>query len=152
MTLRANQFVRARFLAERPWDTVVMDSIDRHLRRKIIVLDTGFEVMVDLEKAVKFENRDCLVLEDGRLLQIIADEEDLLEVTARDAEHLVQLAWHIGNRHLDAQIEATRILIRRDHVIAHMLKHQGAKVREVRECFSPEHGAYHDHGARDHEH
>ena len=87
-------------------------------------------------------DRDCLVLEDGRLAEIIAADEDLLEVKARDAVHLVQLAWHIGNRHLEAQIEEQRILIRPDHVIAKMLQQLGAKVSAVREPFSPEPGAY----------
>ena len=152
--LRATSFTRANFLTEVPWEIVVLDSIDRHLRRKIIVLPHGDEVMVELDKATKFEDRDCLVLEDGRLVQIIAADEDLLAVTANTAEHLLQVAWHIGNRHLEAQIETSRILIRRDHVIAHMLQHHGASVREVREAFSPEHGAYHshDHGPHSHGH
>lgn len=122
-----------------------MDSTARHLRRKLITLQHGDEVLVDLEKPIKFEDRDCLILEDGRLVQIIASDEELLEVTARDAVHLTQFAWHIGNRHLEAQIETTRILIRRDHVIAKMLEQLGAQVKEVREMFTPEHGAY-SHG------
>jgi urease accessory protein len=119
-----------------------MDAEARHLRRKLITLQGGDEVMVDLEKTMKFDDRDCLILDDGRLVQIIASDEELLEVTARDPSHLTQLAWHIGNRHLEAQIEATRILIRRDHVIAKMLEQLGATVTEVRETFTPEHGAY----------
>ena len=142
MTLRATSFVRAQYLLETPWEIVVMDSAERHLRRKLITLQHGDEVLVDLEKTVKFEDRDCLILEDGRLVQIIASDEELLEITARDSTHLTQLAWHIGNRHLEAQIEATRILIRRDHVIAAMLKQLGATNTELRETFTPEHGAY----------
>jgi urease accessory protein len=142
MTLRATRFVRAQYLLETPWEIVVMDSAARHLRRKLITLQHGDEVLVDLEKTTKFDDRDCLILEDGRLVQIIASDEELLEITARDSTHLTQLAWHIGNRHLEAQIEATRILIRRDHVIAAMLKQLGATVAEVREIFTPEHGAY----------
>ena len=123
-----------------------MDAEARHLRRKLITLQHGDAVMVDLEKTVKFEDRDCLILDDGRLVQIIASDEELLEVTARDAAHLTQLAWHIGNRHLAAQIESSRILIRNDNVIAKMLEQLGAKIQTVRESFSPEHGAYaHDH-------
>jgi urease accessory protein len=152
LTLRATSIVRANFLTEMPWDILVLDSTERHLRRKLITLQHGDDVMVDLDKTTKLEDRDCLVLENGRLVQIIAAEEDLLEITARSAEHLTQLAWHIGNRHLEAQIETSRILIRRDHVIAHMLEHQGANVRDVREAFSPENGAYHDHGSHSHEH
>jgi urease accessory protein len=145
MTLRANSFVRAQYLLEKPWEIVVMDSAARHLRRKLITLQHGDQVLVDLEKTTKFEDRDCLVLEDGRLVQIIASDEELLEIVGRDAAHLTQLAWHIGNRHLEAQIESHRILIRRDHVIAKMLEQLGAVVTDVREAFTPEHGAY-SHG------
>ena len=140
--LRATRFVRAQFLLETPWEIVVMDSDERHLRRKLIILQHGDEVMVDLEQTVKFEDRDCLILDDGRLVQIIASDEELMEVRARDAAHLTLLAWHIGNRHLPAQIEANRILIRRDHVIRTMLEKLGAETSDVREAFSPEHGAY----------
>jgi urease accessory protein len=142
MPLRATSVVRAQYLLETPWEIVVMDSSERHIRRKLITLEHGDEVLVDLEKTVKLEDRDCLLLEDGRLVQIIASDEELMEVKARDAAHLTQLAWHIGNRHLEAQIEATRILIRRDHVIAKMLEQQGATITMVRETFTPEHGAY----------
>lgn len=146
MTLRATRFVRAQYLLETPWEVIVMDAQARHLRRKLITLQHGDEVMVELEKPVKLEDRDCLILDDGRLVQVIASDEELLEITARDQPHLTRLAWHIGNRHLEAQIEATRILIRRDHVIAKMLQQLGATVTEVHEAFTPEHGAYaHDH-------
>lgn len=142
MTLRATSFVRAQYLMETPWKLAELDSTARHLRRKLIKLQQGEEILVDLEKPVKFEDRDCLILEDGRLVQIIASDEELMEVKARNASHLAQLAWHIGNRHLEAQIEALRILVRKDHVIAKMLEQLGAEVKDVRETFTPEHGAY----------
>ena len=59
--------------------------------------------------------------------------------------HVAHLAWHIGNRHLAAQLEWDRILILSDRVIALMLEKLGATVLIVREQFSPEHGAYHGH-------
>jgi urease accessory protein len=145
MAPRATSVVRAQYLLETPWKTVILDSAARHLRRKLITLQHGDEVMVDLEYTVKLADRDCLILEDGRLVQVIASDEELIEVTPRDAAHLTQLAWHIGNRHLEAQIEQTRILIRRDHVIAKMLEQLGAEIKLVRETFTPEHGAY-NHG------
>ena len=146
MTLRATRFVRAQYLLETPWDVVVLDAGARHLRRKLIVAQHGTEVLVDLPQPVKLEDRDCLRLEDGRLVQIIASDEDLMEVRARDSAHLAQLAWHIGNRHLEAQIEDMRILVRRDHVIEKMLLQLGAAIEHVREPFTPEHGAYrHEH-------
>ena len=145
MMLRATSFARASFVTEKPWAVISLEAQERHLRRKLLVLADGSEVLVDLDKTAKLEEGECLVLEDGRLLQVAALPEDLLEVRGRDVEHLTQLAWHIGNRHLEAQIEIGRILIRPDHVIAQMLVGQGATVSKTRERFSPEHGAY-SHG------
>ena len=142
MTLRATSFVRAGFVAEKPWAEIELEAQARHLRRKLIILNDGSEVLVDFARPVKLEDGDCLVLEDGRLIQIAAQPEDMLEVRGRNANHLAQLAWHIGNRHLEAQIEEGRILIRPDAVIARMLEGLGAKVANTREKFSPEHGAY----------
>ena len=62
----------------------------------------------------------------------------------------MRLAWHIGNRHTAAQLERTRILIKRDHVLKTMLEGLGATVGNVTEPFFAEHGAYHSHG--DHSH
>ena len=68
------------------------------------------------------------------------------------------LAWHIGNRHLAAEIEAERILILRDHVIRSMLEGLGAVVSDVVEPFNPLGGAYsgegggHGHSAHGHAH
>jgi urease accessory protein len=142
MTLRAISFARASFVTEKPWAIISLEAQERHIRRKLLSLEDGGDVLVDLDKTVKLEDGDCLVLEDGRLVQIAALPEELLEVRGRDHQHLARLAWHIGNRHLEAQIEADRILIRPDHVIAQMLVGQGAVVSKTREAFSPEHGAY----------
>ena len=146
MTLRVTSFRRAESLGDTPFDIVVLDADERHMRRKRITLRHGDEIMVDFEKPVKLEHGDRLVLEDGRVAEIIAAEEALMEVKARDTGHLAQLAWHIGNRHLAAQIENNRILIRRDPVIGSMLANLGATVSDVTEPFTPQHGAYHSHG------
>ena len=145
MTLRVTSFRRADSPDGTPFDIVVMDADERHIRRKRITLQHGDEVFVDFEKPVKLEHGDKLVLDDGRMAKVIAAQEDLMEIRARNTERLVQLAWHIGNRHLPAQIEAARILIRRDRIIRHMLETLGATVTDVSEAFQPEHGAYHGH-------
>jgi len=144
--LRATSFVRAGFVTETPWAQIYLEAQERHLRRKLLKLENGSEVLVDFAKSVQLANHDCLVLEDGRLIAITALPEDLLCVVGHDPTHLSRLSWHIGNRHLEAQIETDRILIRPDNVIASMLVGLGATVLKVREPFSPEHGAYaHDH-------
>jgi urease accessory protein len=135
-----------------PFGTLKLDSSERHLRRKLVTTDQGVQVMVDLPSPVLLADGDALVLEDGRAVRIIAAMEELYQVKPGEVP-LRHLAWHIGNRHLAAQIEEDRILIRRDHVIRDMLEGLGATVEEVTERFQPVHGAYHsrDHG-HDHEH
>jgi len=133
-------------------DRVVLDYDGRHRRRIVLTGVSGTEYLLDLAEATHLRHGDGLVLSGGGILLVVAKPEPLLEVRAASPEALLKLAWHIGNRHLAASLQADRILIRRDHVIAHMLEHQGAQVREVEEAFDPEGGAYDDHGPADHHH
>jgi urease accessory protein len=130
---------------------VVLESDERRLRRKLLNLPDGDAVLLDLAETTTLENGGALVLEDGRLVEIAAADELLYELKARDAGHLLRLAWHIGNRHTPAQLEPSRILIRRDHVLKTMLEGLDATVANVSEPFFPEHGAYHhSHGDTGH--
>lgn len=135
-----------------PFDVVVLAHDERHLRRKVLTLQHGDQVLVDLPDAIAFHHGDVLVLEDGRMAEIIAAEEALYAVTPRDRLHLTQLAWHLGNRHLPAQIEEGRIVILRDHVIKAMLEGLGAVVSDISEPFQPVHGAYHSGHGHGHSH
>lgn len=128
------------------YDRAVLDHTERHVRRKVIRLIHEDEVMVDFPSAVSLKHGDALELDDGRLVEVIAAEEQLYEVTAHSVGELAALCWHIGNRHLEAQIEESRILILRDHVILAMLEGLGAHVHEVSEPFHPLRGAYSGHG------
>ncbi|MBZ9748471.1 urease accessory protein UreE [Mesorhizobium sp. CO1-1-7] len=132
-----------------PSGRAVLAHDERHLRRRAIELADGSKVLVDLPEPVALNDGDRLVLEDGGHIEIIAAPEEVYDIRARDAVHLAELAWHIGNRHLAAGIEAHRILILRDHVIKAMLEGLGATVRDVSQPFKPVRGAYsggHDHG------
>ncbi len=129
-----------------PIDVVVLAHDQRHVRRKLLHMQHDDVVMLDLKAPVLLAHGDLLLTETGETIEVIAAEELLYEVTPRDGLHLVELAWHLGNRHLPAQIEETRILILRDHVIRDMLAGLGASVREISEPFHPLRGAYHGHG------
>ena len=145
MAARVTSFRRAGSFSNESFDIVVLDADARHLRRKRITLAGGEDVLIDFERPVHLEQGDLLVLEDGRAARVVAAEEELMEVRGRDARHLVELAWHIGNRHLPAQLGENRILLRRDRVIREMLEKLGASVADVTEPFAPAHGAYHSH-------
>lgn len=132
------------------FDRIVLQHDERRLRRKMLVLEAGSEVLVDFPQTITLEAGSALALEDGRLVDVIAADELLYEVRGRDAAHLVKLAWHIGNRHTSAQLEADRILIKRDHVFKAMLLGLGAAVSDATEPFFAEHGAYHSHAEHGH--
>jgi urease accessory protein len=101
---------------------------------------------------------DALVLDDGRLIEVVAAPEPLLEIRSPDPAHLVRVAWHLGNRHLPTQIVGKGLRIRRDHVIEDMVKGLGARVIAIEAPFDPEGGAYaavaetHDHAGHGHDH
>ena len=136
-----------------PFDVAVLPHDERHLRRRAIELAHGDKVLVDLPEPVMLGHGDRLVLEDGRQIEIVAADEELYDIRARDSVHLAELAWHIGNRHLAAAIESDRILILRDHVIKAMLEGLGATVTDIVEPFTPVRGAYSGHGhSHDHDH
>jgi len=149
--LRVTDYLRAATAKGVPFDSVILAHDERRLRRKLLTLPKGEEILVDFPAPISLSDGDMLRLEDGRLVGIRAAEEPVYEIRGRDAVHIARLAWHIGNRHLPAQIEKGRMLIRRDKVIRDMLVGLGATVTERVEHFSPEHGAYsHDHGSASH--
>jgi urease accessory protein len=123
-------------------DRLVLNYDERHRRRLRYVALGGTTFLLDLPRATVLRAGDGLRLEDGRIVSVEASPEQLVEVTAPDTAALVRLSWHIGNRHLPAQLEPHRILIREDAVIENMLRGLGATVRHVMEPFMPEAGAY----------
>ena len=142
--------------------SVALDYEGRLLRRKRLVTDAGWAFLVDLPEVTSLDGGDALALSDGRHVGIVAAEEALLAVTATTQAGLARLAWHVGNRHTPCRIEAERLLIRADHVLADMLRQLGAEVTPVTGPFKPEGGAYghgrtfghaHDHvHGHDHDH
>ena len=135
-----------------PIDIVVLAHDQRHVRRKLLHMRHDDVVMLDLKEPVQLAHGDLLLTETGETIEVIAADEALYEVTPKNRLHLVELAWHLGNRHLPAQIEEARILILRDHVIHDMLIGLGASVREISAPFHPVRGAYHGSGPGHHHH
>jgi urease accessory protein len=141
-------------------DTVTVDFDDRFRRRKLYSGEGGLAFVLDLPEAQVLRDGDGLALVTGGFVRVKAAAEPLVEVTASSPQHLLRLAWHLGNRHLPAEIDTGRILIRHDHVILRMLEGLGATTRVVDAPFNPEGGAYgehnrapgHPHGHHHHDH
>src|SRR6266513_5300258 len=140
--IRATQIRAQHRWTEAPADTVVLDFDDRHRRRMAMRGTRGLEFLLDLENATVLRGGDALVLDDNRLIEVVAAPEPLAEIRGNGPQHLARVAWHLGNRHLPTQIMAKGLRIRRDHVIEAMVKGLGARVIEIEAPFDPEGGAY----------
>jgi urease accessory protein len=147
-------------------DRVVLDHGDRHRRRVAMRGLGGLGFLLDLPESTVLDDGDALILEDGRLVWVEAAPERLLEIRAPDDHALKRLIWHIGNRHIPAEIGGEAVWIAYDHVLAEMVRGLGGSAEIVQRPFRPEGGAYagghghahghdhhaHDHGSGDHRH
>jgi urease accessory protein len=131
---------------------VMLDFDDRFRRRKRYETAGGIPFVLDLAEAQVLRDGDGLLLDDGRAVLVRAADEPLVEIRATSTAALIRLAWHLGNRHLPAELQAGRILIREDHVIEAMLRGLGAQLTKVRAPFNPEGGAYGEQNRSSHQH
>lgn len=156
--LRATAILRkAAVKPERVADTVTLDHEGRNRRRIALKGDGGLEFLLDLDKATVLGDGDAVKLEDGRLVQVKAAPQPLLELRAENPLRLLKVAYHVGNRHTPAEVTPEAIYIEEDHVLAEMARGQGCTVTPVMRAFQPERGAYehdcgHDHGHGGHHH
>lgn len=133
-------------------DTVTLDYEDRHRRRLAIACDNGTKFLLDLADVPSLRDGDAVLISDGRAIGIRAAPEALMEIHAANPTALVRIAWHIGNRHLAAEIGEASLIIRADHVIEQMVIGLGGHVHHITAAFNPERGAYSGGGGHGHHH
>jgi urease accessory protein len=75
-----------------------------------------------------------------------------MEIRCADGAQLARIAWHIGNRHLPAEIADGVLRLRADHVIADMIEGLGGEICYANGPFDPERGAYDGRGVHGHDH
>lgn len=119
-------------------------------------LSNGADVAVYTARGTVLRDGDLLTGEDRAIVvQVVAAREPVYEVTCPDAQSLLRCAFHLGNRHTQAQLGDGFLRIRADAVLKDMLLGLGASVAERSAPFEPESGAYgggHSHGHDHHGH
>jgi len=132
--------------------TVTLTYDDRHRRRLRLNTDEGQPFLLDLNETVQLREGDGLELENGEYVRVVAAEEEVADLHCDNPMELARIIWHIGNRHIPAQILSdTHARIRHDHVILEMVRQLGAHVHLIQAPFSPEGGAY-EHREHAHAH
>jgi urease accessory protein len=147
--IRATSVIRRDAVeSDRIVDIITLDHGDRHRRRIMLNADGGTIFLLDLDKADVLEDGDAIRLDSGWLVEVKAASERLIEISMSDPLDLLTLAWHIGNRHVPAEITKEAIYIAYDHVLLDMLHGLGARTEIVERPFRPVRGAYyqHEHG------
>jgi urease accessory protein len=147
-------------------DTVILTPEQRRAPRRSVTGVKGTRFDFDLAEPVALRAGDLLVLDDGNLIEVVAEPEPLIEARAKDLTALARLAWHLGDRHVPVQLFPNRLRVRRDAAIEALLARLGAKTVAIEAPFDPEGGAYlaathghhhdhhdhHDHDHHDHDH
>jgi len=141
--------------------TVELDWDVRQKSRFDATDSTGRALGVFLPRGTLVRGGDVLVAEDGSMIRVLAAPQPVLVITPcskhGSAFDLVRAAYHLGNRHVQIELQPDHLKIEPDHVLADMLRAMHLTVNEATVAFEPEGGAYaaggHSHGhAHEHEH
>jgi urease accessory protein len=123
-------------------DSVILDHAQRRAHRGERICVTGLRFIVALAEPVQVRMGDALELEDGRLVEVVAEAEPLVEVRAANAAALARIAFHLGDRHVPVQLFANRIRLRREPTLESLIASLGGKYVAIEAPFDPEGGAY----------
>ena len=134
-----------------PTARLTLDFDARTKSRLRTQLADGEAVGLFLPRGTILRGGDRLQAADGRIVEVVAAPEDLIEARCVDAFALARAAYHLGNRHVAVQVGAGWLRIQADHVLETMLTGLGAEVASLTAPFEPEAGAYahgHHHAER----
>ncbi len=135
-------------------DSVTLDLHQRVKCRIKVVTDGGESIGIFMQRGTVLKNSDLMADKDGYVIKVIAASEKLSSIYSKDYLQLLKASYHLGNRHVELQINKGSLHYKHDHVLDDMIKSLGFDVVIEFLPFQPENGAYHTHkeGKNHHEH
>lgn len=115
-------------------------------------LESGEEAGIFLVRGAVLRNGQLLEANDGRIVQVVAAPESVMEVQSDDALLLARAAYHLGNRHVAVELRHGLLRFAMDHVLGEMVRGLELNVIETVAPFEPESGAYGGNGGHAHAH
>ena len=132
-------------------DILLLDHDQRRMPRGTVTGLRGTVVELALPAGLHLRHDDCLVLEDGGAVEIVARPEAVMDVRAKSPAALARAAWLLGDHHIPVEIHARYLRLVRTDAAESLLRSIDVTVRLIDAPFEPEGGAY-DHHANDHRH
>lgn len=126
-------------------DTLCLPFEKRQKSRQRVRLVSGLEAGLLLPRGTILRGGDCLLSENGRVIQVEAEAEQVSTVTSQEPLLLLRAAYHLGNRHVPLQVTKDSLRYLHDHVLDEMIMQLGLEFAHERLPFEPEPGAYQGH-------
>ena len=123
---------------------LTLSSDQRRILRGKRKSDCNQEILLQLPREKKLNDGDILITNHKNVfVEIIAEKENLIELKAKSNLELTKVAYHLGNRHIEIQINENIILTKSDYIIEELLKNFEVIYMKVEKKFFPEIGAFH---------
>lgn len=123
-------------------DQLVLPFDLRQRSRLRVTLVSGREAALLLDRGTILRGGDLLEAEHGQVVEIIAANQAVTDVTAKTPQALMCAAYHLGNRHVPLQVGDGWLRLEQDHVLNEMLLGLGMTTINQNAPFEPEAGAY----------
>ena len=122
---------------------LTLSSDERRILRGKRVTDCDQEIILQLPREGKLNDGDILSTNESNFyIEIVAKTESLIEISANSKIELIKTAYHLGNRHVEVEIEDDMLLTKGDYVIENMLKNFNVDIKNTQKKFFPEKGAH----------
>ena len=122
---------------------LTLSSDERRILRGKRLTDCDQELILQLPREGKLNDGDILATNESNIyVEIIAKTEDLIETSSNSQIELIKTAYHLGNRHVEVEIEEGILLSKSDYVIKNMLLNFKVDVKNTKKKFFPERGAH----------
>ena len=122
---------------------LTLSSNERRILRGKRVTDCDQEIIFQLPRKGKLDDGDILLTNKSNFyIEIIAKTENLIEISSNSKIELIKTAYHLGNRHVEVEIEEGVLLTKSDYVINDMLLNFKVDVKNTKRKFFPERGAH----------
>ena len=122
---------------------LTLSSSQRRIFRGKTISDCNQELYLQLPREGKLNDKDILLTNhDEIFVEIIAQKENLIKISANSKLELIKVAYHLGNRHLEVEINKDILLTKNDFIIEDLLKNFDVDYLKIKKKFFPETGAF----------